>query len=104
MSKYIKRMGTKKEKFFIEMKIISLEIPVKELIEKVKIEWVRGKTKSTTEYFYELSPENPIAKIDENFTNLSVFYKDKKDKYFKKDALIRVVGLSSTSRKEKLLG
>jgi hypothetical protein len=48
MSKFIKRLGAIKEKFYVFMKIISVEIPVKEECNKVYIEWRRGNKRSVT--------------------------------------------------------
>jgi len=48
MSKYIKRYGAKKEKLYVLMKIISVEIPVKEPYSKIVIQWKRGNKKSET--------------------------------------------------------
>lgn len=79
------RMGTKKEKFLVLMKILSVEIPVKELVQKMTIEWKRGNKKSETKTKFELTPEKPISYVNETFSKNSVFYKSTKtDKYFKK--------------------
>ena len=49
MSKFFSRMvGTKKEMFFVLMKIIEIDIPTKEIVNKVQIEWKRGNKKSVT--------------------------------------------------------
>ena len=37
MSKFFSRMGTKKENFLIKMTVVSVEIPVKELVSKVTV-------------------------------------------------------------------
>ncbi len=86
-------MGTKKERFLIQMKINEVEIQVTEKVERVAIEWRRGDKKHLTKDVYELTPENSILSINETFQKLSVFYKDeKKEKYFKKDVNIKVLG------------
>jgi hypothetical protein len=41
-------MGTKKEKFLIQMKVVSIEIPVKEPVTKITVLWKRGDKKSET--------------------------------------------------------
>jgi hypothetical protein len=41
-------MGTKKEKFLIQMKVVSIEIPVKEKMTGVTVFWKRGDKKSET--------------------------------------------------------
>ena len=48
MSKYLKRYGSKKEKYYVFMKIISVESPVMEPYNNVVIEWKRGNKKSET--------------------------------------------------------
>ena len=48
MSKYLKRYGSKKEKYYVFMKIVSVDIPVREIFNKVVIEWKRGNKKSET--------------------------------------------------------
>lgn len=105
MSKYIKRYGAKKEKLYVVMKIISVEMPVKENYTKVVIEWKRGNKKSETQSDQNLSPEAPIAVFLESFTKHSLFYKDNKTlKYHKKVALMKVRGTKKIGGKEKLLG
>jgi len=100
------RMGTKKEKFLVLMKILSIEIPVKEPHQRITIEWKRGNKKSETKSTFELTKEKPMAVINETFSKSSVFYKStKNDKYFKKLAHIRVKGYAaSNGNKEKILG
>lgn len=70
------------------------------------IEWKRGNKKSETKTTFELTPEKPIAYVNETFSKNSVFYKSTKtDKYFKKLAQIRVKGYSASSGyKEKIMG
>jgi hypothetical protein len=106
MSKFLSRIGTKKEKFLVLMKILSVEIPVKEQVSKMSIEWKRGDKKSETKTPFELSPEQPIAYVNETFSKVSVFYRSTKtEKYFKKLALIKVKGYTKSSGgKEKILG
>jgi hypothetical protein len=72
----------------------------------MSIEWKRGKKKSETKNAFELSPQKPLALVNETFSKSSVFYlSSKTGKYFKKIANIRVKGYSSTSgSKEKILG
>jgi hypothetical protein len=48
MSKYLKRVGTKKDEFLIQMKILSVTIPVKEPVERLVIEWRRGNKRNET--------------------------------------------------------
>lgn len=85
MSKFLLRVGAKKENFLVLMKILSVEIPVKEQVTKMSIEWKRGDKKSETKTPFELSPEQPIAYINETFSKASVFYlSTKTNKYFKK--------------------
>lgn len=106
MAKFLSRMGTKKEKFLIIMKIISVEIPVKESVTRMSIEWKRGNKKSETQNAFELSPESPLALVNEAFSKLSIFYHSTKTgKYQKKIANIRVKGYTAASAlKEKILG
>ena len=93
MSKYLKRYGSKKEKYYVFMKIISVALPVKEHYSKVVIEWRRGDKKSETVSEQSLSPENPVAVFLETFSKHSLFYKDNKTgKFFKKVAKFKVRG------------
>lgn len=100
------RMGTKKQKFLIIMKILSVEIPVKEDVQRMTIEWRRGDKKSETKTTFELSPQKPLAFVNETFSKSSVFYLNSKTgKYFKKMAVIRVKGyMESYGNKEKIMG
>eukprot|EP00347_Sterkiella_histriomuscorum_P015977 403354973 len=106
MSKFLMRMGTKKERFLVLMKILSVEIPVKETVNKMSIEWRRGNKKSETKTAFELTREKPIAYVNETFSKASIFYKSTKtEKYFKKLAHIRVKGYTASGgSKEKILG
>lgn len=61
MLKGIKRIGFKKEKFYVYMKIVSVEIPVKEPFTNVRVEWKRGNKRSITEQERFLTPQQPIA-------------------------------------------
>ncbi len=73
------------------MKILSIEISVTEVIERISIEWKRGEKKSETKAMFELSPMKHQALINETFTKSSVFYfAPKTQTYFKKMAHIRV--------------
>lgn len=100
------RMGTKKEKFLVLMKILSVEIPVKETASRMSIEWKRGNKKSETKTPFELTKEKPISYINETFSKVSIFYKSTKtEKYFKKLAHFRVKGYTASGgNKEKILG
>ena len=106
MSKFLMRMGTKKERFLVLMKILSVEIPVKETVQRMTIEWRRGNKKSETKTTFELTKEKPIAYVNETFSKASIFYKSTKtEKYFKKLANIRVKGYTASGgNKEKILG
>ncbi len=106
MSKFLMRMGSKKEQFLVSMTIVSLEIPVKETIKKVSIEWKRGNKKSETKTPYVISEDEQRIEINETFTKQSKFYKNTKTgTYFKKLALFRVKGHpTSMGGKEKILG
>ena len=99
-------MGAKKQKFLIIMKILSVEIPVKELVQRMSIEWRRGDKKSETRTTFELDPSKPLAFVNETFSKSSVFYLNSKTgKYFKKMAVIRVKGyMESFGNKEKVIG
>ena len=107
MAKFLQRMSTKKEKFLISMKIISVEIPVKEKVTRMSIEWKRGDKKSETKQMFELTPEKPVAFVNEVFSKESMFYRlPKTGKYQQKQALIRVKGFTTTEGqpKEKIFG
>jgi hypothetical protein len=104
MSKFIKRIGSVKEKFYVFMKIISVEIPVKERYTNVVIEWKRGNKKSVTGGDKFISPDYKEAIFDETFTKHSVFYKDQKNNiFFRKLANFRVKGVNENG-KEKIIG
>ena len=100
------RMGTKKEKFLVLMKVLSIEIPVKEPVSRMTIEWKRGDKKSETKTPFAITPEQPVAYVNETFSKASVFYRSTKtDKYFKKLVHIRARGFTqSGGAKEKILG
>ena len=42
MSRFLRDLKYKKEKYYVYMKIVSLEIPVKESFTNVFVEWKRG--------------------------------------------------------------
>ena len=100
------RMGAKKQKFLIIMKILSVEIPVKEIVQRMSIEWRRGDKKSETRTTFQLEPSKPLAFVNETFSKSSVFYlNNKTGKYFKKLAVIRVKGyMESSGNKERIIG
>ena len=99
-------MGAKKQKFLIIMKILSVEIPVKEIVQRMSIEWRRGDKKSETRTTFQLEPSKPLAFVNETFSKSSVFYlNNKTGKYFKKLAVIRVKGyMESSENKERIIG
>jgi len=97
MAKYIDRLfGTSKEFFFVQIKILSVDIPVKEITSDVQIEWKRGQKKTMAKMLQELSPLNHVAVMEELFTKMSFFYKDdSKGTYQKKMVMIKVNGVSN---------
>lgn len=103
MAKFFKRLGSKKERFLVLMKILSLELSVQEPVERISIEWKRGEKKSETKAIFELGPQKHQTQINETFSKSSVFYyAPKSQSYFKKLAQIRVKGF--IFGKEKHLG
>ena len=56
MFKGVKRIGYKKEKFYVYMKIVSVEVPVKERFTNVAVEWKRGNKSRVTAMSKVLSP------------------------------------------------
>ena len=56
MAKFFQRLGSKKERFVVLMKILSLEVSVTEFFDRISIEWKRGEKKSETKAMFELSP------------------------------------------------
>jgi hypothetical protein len=56
-SKLFKRVGTKKEMHLILMRVVSLDIPVKETARNIKIEWKRGNLRLESKKSVELTPE-----------------------------------------------
>lgn len=81
-SKFIKRVGTKKEMHLILMKVVSLEIPVKEPKKNVKIQWKRGDLRLETAQPIELTPESPCVNVLYTFKKLSAFYRGQKSKKY----------------------
>ena len=102
MSKVFRDLGSKKEKYYVIMKIISVEIPVKEKYTNVHLEWKRGSKKSNTKQTLELTPQNPVAVFLETFSKHSVFY-TKNNTIYKKLINIRIKG-TNEQKKDKLLG
>lgn len=95
MAKFLQRLGTKKEKHLIELTIISIQIPVKELVKPIFIEWKRGDKRDTSKTYLEIDParDGPAGniKVNETFKKLSQFYhSEKKDSYFKKMVSLKV--------------
>jgi len=67
------------------MQIISVQVPVKEKVSDVFIEWKRGDQVDKTRGMVTLTPDCPSASFEDVFKKLSVFYKDeKKGTYFPK--------------------
>lgn len=92
-SKLFKRVGTKKEMHIILMKVISIEIPVREPYCNVKIQWKRGDLKLETSSRIAIQPEEPVTKINHVFKKLSAFYRNTKtNKYQTKLAHLTVRG------------
>jgi len=58
------------------MKVISLEIPVKEVVQNIKIEWTRGDLTRGSKNMYRLSPESQICEVNEMFVKLSAFFRN----------------------------
>ena len=56
MAKFFQRLGSKKERYLILMKILSLEVSVTENFDKISIEWRRGEKLSSTKAIFYLSP------------------------------------------------
>jgi hypothetical protein len=86
-------VGTKKEMFLILMRVVSIEIPVKEPFCNVKIQWKRGDLKLETSNRITIDPEVPVTKIDHTFKKYSAFYRNTKTgKYQAKLASLFVKG------------
>ena len=76
------------------MKVISVEVPVQAPCEKVTVEWTRGDKVCVTKNQFELTPEKPLALVNETFTKNSIFYKiNKTDNYQNKMAILKVKGI-----------
>ena len=78
MAKFFQRVFTTKEFFYLQMKILSVDISVKELTTDVIIEWKRGHKKSQAKGSEPLSPLNHVTLFDQTFKKMSVFFKDEK--------------------------
>ena len=92
-SKFFSRVGTKKEMHLVVVRVASIEVPVKEEVSNIKIEWQRGDQKTETSRVYVLTPEQPKTIIDESFQKRSAFYKSSKTlKYHQKLAILTVKG------------
>ncbi len=77
----------------IIMKLVAIEVPVKEIVYDIKFIWSRGDLTRETKRTYELTPERPRCEIGETFLKLSSFYRSPKNgKYQSKLAHITVKG------------
>ncbi len=59
--------------FMIIMKVILLEIPVKEDVYQVRVEWTRGDFKREGKKRIEITPENYRKEVNEIFLKMSAF-------------------------------
>ncbi|CDW79311.1 UNKNOWN [Stylonychia lemnae] len=106
MTKFLKRLGTKKQKYLISMQIVSIEIPADEMIQRMTLEWRRGKKKFETKNYFQISPERQKVEINEIFSKVSMFYLHQKtNKHEKKDCSLKLKGFTASSGfKEKVIG
>ena len=104
MFKGISRLGYKKEKFFVYMKIIQVEVPVKETFSNVCVEWKRGNKSRITSGSKSLTPQQQVVTFEETFSKHSIFYRDEKNNNtYQKFALFKVRG-NNEEGKPKILG
>lgn len=60
------------------MRILSVDIPVKEPTTDVTIEWKRGQKKSVAKASSDITPLNHVLLFEDVFKKMSYFYKDEK--------------------------
>ena len=89
--------------FMIIMKVLWVEIPVKEEVFQVRIEWTRGDFKREGKKRLELNPDNYRKDVDEIFLKMSAFKRKANGSYKIKNAIFTVTGLNHLG-KVKFLG
>jgi len=79
MAKFLSRLlgPTKKEMHIVLMKVLAIEIPVKETVSNISIQWTRGDFSIASKNKYELKPEAQNCEMkNEMFVKLSAFYRN----------------------------
>ena len=81
MAKFLSRLlgPTKKEMHIVLMKVLAIEIPVKEIVSNISIQWTRGDFSigSKIHHQYLLKPEAQKCEMNnEMFVKLSTFYRN----------------------------
>jgi hypothetical protein len=77
----------------ILMRVVSIEVPVREPYCNVKVQWKRGDLKLETTNRIVIDPEVPVTVIDHTFKKYSAFYRNSKTgKYRTKLAQISIKG------------
>ena len=90
------------------MKILSFEVPVREIVSKIKIQWTRGDFTINSREVYEIAPNRQKAEVSEMFVKLSAFYRNPANgKYQSKGLTIAISGFTDgkdPKPKPKFLG
>ena len=89
--------------YMIIMKVKWVEIPVKEDVFQVRVEWTRGDFKREGKKRLEITPQNYRVEVDEIFLKMSAFKRKANGQYKSKNAHFAVSGLNHLG-KVKFLG
>lgn len=100
MSKFISRLGTKRETLLINMQVDELYIPTEEKITKIVILWKRGDKTSFLELKQDLDQNNQKLRSDKIFNKASNFYSGWKGGYQQKLIQMKVVGVRESAQRK----
>ena len=94
-----------REQFMVIIKVVTLDIPVKEEVKQVHIDWVRGDFKREGQKKFNMGEGlQKVENINEMFLKQSKFIKLKKiNQYKPKNCLFNIQGLNNAG-KTKVLG
>jgi hypothetical protein len=104
MSKLLRNIGTKKQKFVIHVHITGLELKLSEPLYGVFFEFKRGSDSAQGQHKSDLNPTEGVIPIDEVFEKDSIFYlAEKKESYFKKTVQLSVKAKSEQNKKKEIM-
>ncbi len=89
--------------YMIIMKVVSIEIPVKEDSFQVRVEWTRGDLKREGRKRFDITPTETKVQVNETFLKMSAFKRKANGSYGNKKAHIAVTGFNHIG-KVKFLG